>query len=285
MNTIQLKYNAILNYIRKGNPLLAKLLLFISTISLIIVSFFFYNFPRSIYQISTAYLSAIAMELLLFYTTSRYKNDTLTNRCLSACTEVGGLILLVRSLSPNYYAISAALAVASKYFFTKPNGQHLFNPSNFAIIMTIAFFPISSTYIRPDPFNYNIYPILHVLSFGLVITSLAKVTVIPISYLLTYIIIALFYQGPAYLGGFFDIIGPELGATGLIFIWLMITDPATSPKSTVGRIFFAASVAVLGFAGRLHNVVYANFIALFTTYLLYNIKLVAFGYAVNKSTK
>jgi Na+-translocating ferredoxin:NAD+ oxidoreductase RnfD subunit len=260
------------NYILENRYFYAKLSLTSSHISLVLISFIFYNFQRSYYQVYSAFIAAAIAEVICFKIFDRYKGDTYTNRIFSAIAESAGLLVLIRSLSPNYYAIGSIIAVVSKYIFRRSDGRHIFNPTNFIIVVSIAFAEAGTFQVRADEFSYNLYPIMHVLFFGLTATILAKIWIIPLTYILSYVALAFLVGfGTTTYGNFVDIIGPEIGATGLIFIFLMITDPATSPRTQIGKIIFAASVAILGFIGRTQIIIYSNFIALFICYLVYNI--------------
>lgn len=262
--------SSVIDYIQKHRPRFAKLCLTTSHVSLVFISFFFYNFQRSPYQILTAYLGGIAVELILNYSTNRYK-DRPFDRILTAASEAAGMLVLIRSLVPNYYLFGTAIAVASKYIFLNKEKRHLFNPTNFAIVMTLAFASNDTIYLAVDEFSYNLYPIFHVVFIGTIATILGRVWIMPLTYILTYVLIALVFQGHGHLGNFVDIIGPELGATGLIFIFLMITDPATAPKTYYGRMAFAFSVVVLTFTMRWHHIAYANYISLFIMYCCYGV--------------
>lgn len=274
----------IVNLILKNRYYLAKFCLTTSHISLVFISFAFYNFQRSSYQIVMAYIAAIITEVILFKLTKKYQDQKVLNRVTSAIAESAGLIVLIRSIDPHYYAIASMIAVASKYIFVNRNNKHLFNPTNFAIIMTVAFAPQGIFQIRTDEFNYNLYPILHVLFFGLSATLLAKVSSISFSYILTFILISSVFQGHFNYTNWIDILGPEIGAAGLIFIFLMITDPVTSPRSKKGRIIFGSTLAIMTFYGRTQQVIYSNYISLFICYLAYTF-LIESDYIFQKYTK
>ena len=247
----------------------AKLSITTNHVSLVALSFLFYNFQRSSYQILSAYIAAVICEIILFKLTKRYPKDKISNRVFSAITESAGLLLLIRSLDDNYYIWGSIIAVSSKYFLLDKQGRHIFNPTNLAIVATIAFSDFGTITMRPDEFNYHSFPVLHVLFFGVAAAVLAKVAIIPMTYLATFAVFGLVFSGVGNLGNFVDIVGPEIGATGLIFIFLMITDPATCPRTMWGRVIFAVAVASLTFLGRTYTLAFANYISLFAVYTLY----------------
>jgi Na+-translocating ferredoxin:NAD+ oxidoreductase RnfD subunit len=67
--------------------------------------------------------------------------------------------------------------------------------------------------------------------------------------------------------GFAGILYPELGAFGIIFAFLMITDPRTTPASHSHKFLFGFVVAMGVLVLRALQVCYPNFIALFTVTL------------------
>ncbi len=240
----------------------AKLALFLSHFTLVAISYFYYNFQRSLFQIFSCYAAAVIAELILNKVTNRY-NDRILDRVLSSLAEAAGLLVLIRSQLEYYYIIAAIVAVASKYFILSRDGRHLYNPTNFAIIVSLALMPEYTLYLAPDEFTFSFYPILHVLTFGIFAATLGRTISTSISYILCGFIVALLAANHLGMGNFVDIIGPEIGATSLIFIFLMITDPAVAPRSKRGQVLFGAVLFLVNFYLRYEEAVFSHYLALF----------------------
>ena len=137
-----------------------------SHLFLCLVSILFFNFQRSWFQIIMAYTAAIAVELILFKTTSKYKDKKATDRIFSASTEAAGLLILIKSGHPYFYAVTSIIAVTSKYLFRLNQFQHLYNPTNFAIVLGLFLFPLTSFNVLGDEFTVSAYPFFHVIIIG-----------------------------------------------------------------------------------------------------------------------
>ncbi len=229
---------------------------------LLIVAIVFYKLQRSPFQIFSAYACAIMVEIFFFNFTDKNKSRTLFDCIFSACTEAAGLLILVRSPYDWFYIPLSFLAVSSKYLFRTNVARHLFNPTNFAIVTMVALLPKKYFELRGDEFNLNLYPMLHVTAFGLYAIYLGKTWRVALSYFLTIAAISLalsrvIHESPIYL------LGPELGSTGLIFMFLMITDPKTCPISPRSQILFGASIACLLHLLKYNEYFYAQYFALF----------------------
>lgn len=229
---------------------------------LLIVTLVFYKLQRSPVQIFTAYATAVIVEIFFYKYSSKNKARRLFDCIFSACTEAAGLLILVRSPYDWLYIPLSFLAVSSKYIFRRSATQHLFNPTNFAIVAAVALLPKKFFEMRGDEFNLNLYPMLHVTLFGLYAVYLGKTWRVALSYFLTIVTISmvlsrLIGESPIYL------LGPELGASGLIFMFLMITDPKTSPTSSRGQIWFGMAIGCLMHVLKYNEFFYAQYFSLF----------------------
>jgi hypothetical protein len=54
----------------------------------------------------------------------------------------------------------------SKYVFRIDDRQHLYKPTNFAIVAGLCFFPTTSFNLLSDEFTLSSYPLFHVLVLG-----------------------------------------------------------------------------------------------------------------------
>lgn len=149
------------------------------------------------------------------------------------------LCLLLRANEPIWLFIGASLAVTSKFVF-QWRGKHVFNPTNFAIVMMIAC--TGEAWVSPGQWGS---PATVAFAFaclgGLVIHRAARSDV-TLAFLISFAVILF---GRAYwLGDPWAIPLKQLqnGAL-LLFAFFMISDPKTTPDSRAGRILFALLVA------------------------------------------
>jgi hypothetical protein len=167
-------------------------------------------------------------------------------------------------------AFAAATAIASKFLLRVPVGRgrrHFLNPSNFGITATLLLFPVVG--ISP-PYQFTEH-------FGV-----AGDLILPGLIIISGTFLNARFTGrlpliAAWVGGFalqacvrsfvFDTplaaaLSPMTGVSFILFTFYMVTDPATSPYSRRGQLWFGAGVAATyGFLVICH-VVFGLFFAL-----------------------
>jgi len=151
------------------------------------------------------------------------------------------LCLLLRTPSPLGAVAAGLLAVGSK-FVLRVRGKHVFNPTNFAIVVLLA---TGEAWVSPGQWgSAAFFGFLLACLGGLVVNRAARADVTA-AFLATYAGILL--GRSAWLGEPVAIPLHRLqnGAL-LIFAFFMISDPRTTPDSRAGRILFAALVALGG---------------------------------------
>ena len=151
------------------------------------------------------------------------------------------LCLLLRTPSPLVVVAAGLLAVGSK-FVLRVRGKHVFNPTNFAIVVLLA---TGEAWVSPGQWgSAAFFGFLLACLGGLVVNRAARADVTA-AFLATYAGILL--GRSAWLGEPVAIPLHRLqnGAL-LIFAFFMISDPRTTPDSRAGRILFAALVALGG---------------------------------------
>jgi Na+-translocating ferredoxin:NAD+ oxidoreductase RnfD subunit len=236
--------------------------LFGSHLTLFTIAMLYYNLPRTLVQVGLGYGFAAATELALHFWLKKYPKATPADRVLSAVSEAAGLLLIVRSTLWYYYAIASVIAVGSKYVFTRHDGVHVFNPTNYAIVLGLALFPLNSFELNPDEYSSHTYAIAHVVCFGVLAVSFGKTYMVTIGYFAGLILGARF--APLFgWTGWVGVLYPELGAFGMIFAFLMITDPRTTPQRNGYRLLFGLAVAAGVLLLRSMQVSFPNFLALF----------------------
>ncbi|MEO6953043.1 MAG: hypothetical protein ABI321_14680 [Polyangia bacterium] len=228
---------------------------------------------RSAAQIVSSIGAAIAVELLFSVRKLRAAPDVralVKDRVLSASVAGVSLLILLRSTEPWFYPAVAALAITSKYVLRTPRG-HLFNPTNFAIVAALALVP-DSLQVRPDQFSSSPWLMVMTVAFGVAATSVGAVWRCTAGYYATVLLVGLpvgtllLHVKPLW------ILVPELNTSTLIFAFLMITDPRTTPRGHRSQLLFGGLVALVHLWMRSQQLVYSPFIALFVVTALRSAK-------------
>jgi enediyne biosynthesis protein E5 len=150
------------------------------------------------------------------------------------------LCLLLRTNEWWITVAAAAIAIGSKYVL-RWDGRHLFNPTNFALVVLLALFP-QSAWVSPGQWGSFAFFAFLMLCLGSVVVNRAARTDVTVAFLGFYI--ALVVARSLWLGDPWSIPVHKLkhGAL-LLFAFFMISDPKTTPDSRPGRIVFAFLVA------------------------------------------
>lgn len=148
------------------------------------------------------------------------------------------------------FVLGALLAIGSKYALTW-HGRHLWNPTNFAIAVLILVAPDSLTILSHE-FGNDVRVNAVIWCLGLVIVWRAKVLHISVTYVIAFLAFAglrSLLTGAAWLVEVTPITGPMYQ----LFVFFMVTDPATTVSTRRGRITVAVCVAVMETLMRLGN--------------------------------
>jgi Na+-translocating ferredoxin:NAD+ oxidoreductase RnfD subunit len=150
------------------------------------------------------------------------------------------LCLLLRTGSPGLAMLAAAVAIASK-FTLRVHGKHVFNPTNFALValMLVA----QDVWVSPGQWGSGaVFAFLLASAGGLVVNRAARADV-TLAFLASYS--GLLVGRSLWLGEPLAIPMHRLENGALVlFSFFMISDPRTTPDSRLGRIVFAALVAL-----------------------------------------
>jgi len=149
------------------------------------------------------------------------------------------LCLLVRTNFVALALLAAVIAVSSK-FLIRFRGKHLFNPTNFGIVLLMAL--TGQVWVSPGQWgNVTFFAFLMACLGGLVVNRASRSDV---TYAFIAFYMALVFGRTIWLGEPFSIPLHRLqnGAL-LLFTFFMISDPRTTPNSRAGRIAFAFLVA------------------------------------------
>jgi len=150
------------------------------------------------------------------------------------------LCLLLRTGSLDAAMLAAMIAIASK-FTLRVRGKHVFNPTNLALVAMMLV--TGSVWVSPGQWGSGVvFAFLLASAGGLVVNRAARADVTG-AFLACYA--TLLAGRSLWLGEPLAIPLHRLENGALIlFAFFMISDPKTTPDSRVGRILFAALVAV-----------------------------------------
>ena len=157
------------------------------------------------------------------------------------------------------YVATGAVAMASKYL-VKFRGKHVFNPSNFALVLTFAI--LGSTRVEPLQFWWGpLSPALVIVLLVIVVGALAvllRVGMLAVAVIFWFVfaaalgVLALsghaftanWHLGPVADAYFWKVLvfSPEV----FIFLWFMITDPRTAPETARGQRIYSVAIGLLG---------------------------------------
>jgi Na+-transporting NADH:ubiquinone oxidoreductase subunit NqrB len=168
--------------------------------------------------------------------------------------------ILIRSPTLWPYALCAALSISSKYVL-RWGPRHLWNPSNFGVSAMLFLYPAAVASLSIQWGN-NIWPMLVVWCLGSIIIGRLKRFHICLTYVGAFILLALLRSqltGHPWRSS----VAPLTGPMYQLFVFFMITDPATTVKSKWCQCLVAAMVALVEMLLRLAQVINAPFFALF----------------------
>lgn len=168
--------------------------------------------------------------------------------------------ILIRSMFYWPYILTAMISITSKYVL-RYKGKHIWNPSNFGISWMLFTAPFSVAGLSIQWGN-NIWPMLVIWMLGTVIVYRAKKFHVTFTYVISFIFFAFirsYLTGDAFLAE----VAPLTGPMYQLFIFFMITDPPTGVRSKKGQILVAFLIALVEFALRMNQFIYAPFYALF----------------------
>jgi Na+-transporting NADH:ubiquinone oxidoreductase subunit NqrB len=157
----------------------------------------------------------------------------------SAAISALSLCLLLRSDDVRLLAVAAVLAVASK-FLLRWNGKHVFNPTNFAIVVLLL--SGSDVWVSPGQWGSAAVFAFAMAGTGALVVNRASRSDVTLVFLVAWF--TLLFGRSLFLGEPLAIPFHRLESGALVlFAFFMISDPKTTPDSRTGRILFGALVA------------------------------------------
>lgn len=168
--------------------------------------------------------------------------------------------ILIRSPQLWPFALCAMITITSKYVL-RYRDQHLWNPSNFGVVMMLLLAP-EYVSVLSIQWGNNMWAMLIIWLIGSISIYRLKRFHICATYVLSFFFFALirsWLTADPYIAEISPITGPMYQ----LFVFFMITDPKTTIKSKWGQYFVAFLIAFVEMIFRLNEAVYAPFYALF----------------------
>lgn len=161
----------------------------------------------------------------------------------SALISALGLCLLLKVNFWPFMFLAGMLTISSK-FLLRMDGKHIFNPTNFGIIILILS---GNAWISPGQWGSGeIVGFLIALGAVGILFQVDRWDV-AVSFLLGLFFLE-YLRTMLYLGWSWDVLFHKFNSgTILLFAFFMITDPRTSPDSRKGRIIWGLMIAGLSF--------------------------------------
>lgn len=180
---------------------------------------------------------------------------------LSAYLTGISIAILLESNDWRVFVVSAVWGILSKYLI-RDSKRHFFNPSNFAIVMTL-WLGHGVASVAPGSqwgADYSIAFIIMVL--GLTMMYRINRLDLAASWLGGFVFMGLLRMALGQ-GGLVFALGPMTGAEFALFTFVMMPDPKASPPTRRARIAWGLSIAVLDGILRYLEIRYSMFYALF----------------------
>jgi len=156
----------------------------------------------------------------------------------SALISSLSLCLLLRSPSLIAAAAAAAIAIGSK-FVLRAGGKHLFNPTNFALVVMLV---AGGGWVSPGQWGAPAFMAFAIACMGTLVVTRAARADVTLAFLAAYA--GVLFGWAAWLGQPVAIPLHRLQSGALLlFAFFMISDPKTTPDSRAGRIAFGVLVA------------------------------------------
>ncbi|GAB4136790.1 MAG: hypothetical protein Fur0041_11350 [Bacteroidia bacterium] len=154
------------------------------------------------------------------------------------------ICLMMQANSVATFILAAALSLLSK-FFIRINGKHVFNPSNFGILVTILI--TGDSWVSPGQWGSDAMLLMVVGMAGLIVLYRVKRLDTALTFLITFLGLS-FIRNVLYLEWPADFFIHQLNTGSLLlFSFFMITDPMAIPSSSRARMIWAAMVAFTAF--------------------------------------
>lgn len=215
-----------------------------------------YYFNRDLRDLVAAIGTACALDLVLG--AILFRQLALP---LSAYITGLSIAILMESNDWRVYVVAATWGILSKYLL-RDSKRHFFNPSNFAIVMTLWFCHGIASVAPGSQWGADYRIALVILGLGLMMMRRVNRLDLAFAWLGGYAFMGLVRMALGQ-GGLVFVLGPMTGAEFALFTFSMMPDPKASPPTRRGRIAWGISIAVMDGILRYFEIRYSMFYALF----------------------
>jgi Na+-translocating ferredoxin:NAD+ oxidoreductase RnfD subunit len=222
---------------------------------ILIVGHYSFGILESYQAILLAIGTSILTELLL----SRLILGEWKKNFVSAYITGISVSILIRSTFLWPFAVAAVISIMSKYVL-RFRGRHIWNPSNLGISWMLFFAPFSVAGLSIQWGN-NLVPMLVIWTLGIVIVTRAKRLRITLTYVASFLFFS-YLRSIILDTSFLTEAAPLTGPMYQLFVFFMVTDPATTVSDKRGQMLVVFLVALVEFVLRLNEFIYAPFFAL-----------------------
>lgn len=171
-----------------------------------------------------------------------------------ASSYISGLSIVILTKPSNIlwpFALGALISIFSKYVITY-RGRHLFNPTNFGLCVMLLV-AHSQVGLLSTQWGNSLAALSVIWAWGFFVVYRARVLHVTVTYLIAFLALSVvrsFVTGNTVASE----IAPISGPMQTLFMFFMVTDPATVVSRWTARIFVTILVAVVEFFFRLQNV-------------------------------
>jgi hypothetical protein len=264
----------------KKNVLIARALQMTAHPSYILLGFlFFYGMQRPFQY----YIYLIAFTTVIFHISIYLSNKVYSFQenpwSLTPFITAGNIILNMEAYSIWTYFYAATFAIFSRALLKTKDG-HIFNPGYFGVFCMAMLFP-KMAYPSIGLWQSNNLFVLFIFVFGNIVVYRAKRLYLIYSYIFSF---SLFTFGFNLLCKLFQFnfngnidVSPLfwpatiITTTSFVFIFHVISDPKTSPKTPTEQIIFGLTIGTIDFLLRMNLILPAEMIAYVATQALYGI--------------
>ena len=160
---------------------------------------------------------------------------------LSPLISALSLCLLLRTGSPWTALLAAVLSIASK-FVIRYRGKHVFNPTNFGLLVTVAL--TGDAWVASSQWGSGALLAFLIAALGMAVAGRASRLDIALAFLVAHLGLKL--ARVLWLGQRIEVFEHQaLSGALILFAFFMISDPRSTPDARAGRIVFAALVALV----------------------------------------
>lgn len=160
---------------------------------------------------------------------------------LSPLISALSICLLLRAGSPWTVLLAAALSIGSK-FVIRVNDKHVFNPTNFGILVTVAL--TGDAWVASSQWGSGVLLAFLIGALGMAVAGRSSRLDIALAFLVAHLGLKL--ARVLWLGQRIEVFEHQaLSGALILFAFFMISDPRSTPDARAARIAFACLVALL----------------------------------------